>query len=76
MFKNSVLKVSVDTKKWWKAAGMRAVKTMAQTALSMLTVGQAVMDVNWVNVLSVTATAGIISILTSIGGIPEVKEGE
>ena len=49
---------------------------MAQTALSMLTVGQAVMEVNWVNVLSVTATAGIISILTSIGGIPEVKEGE
>ena len=76
MFKNNVFKVSVDTKKWWKAAGVRAVKTMAQTALSMLTVGQAVMEVNWVNVLSVTATAGIISILTSIGGIPEVKEGE
>ena len=74
MFKNNVFKVSVDTKKWLKAAGVRAVKTMAQTALSMLTVGQAVMEVNWVNVLSVTATAGIISILTSIGGIPEVKE--
>ena len=76
MFKNNVFKVSVDTKKWCKAAGVRAVKTMAQTALSMLTVGQAVMEVNWVNVLSVTATAGIISILTSIGGIPEVKEGQ
>ena len=76
MFKNNVFKVSVDTKKWWKAAGVRAVKTMAQTALSMLTVGQAVLEVNWVNVMSVTATAGIISILTSIGGIPEVKEGE
>lgn len=74
MFKNNVFKVSVDTKKWMKAAGVRAVKTMAQTALSMLTVGQAVMDVNWVNVLSVTATAGVISILTSIGGIPEVEE--
>lgn len=74
MFKNSVFKVSVNTKKWLKAAGVRAIKTMAQTALSMLTVGQAVMDVNWVNVLSVTATAGVISILTSIGGIPEVKE--
>lgn len=73
MFKNSVLKVSVDTKKWMKAAGIRAAKTMAQTALSMLTIGQAVMDVNWVNVLSVTATAGVISILTSIVGIPEVK---
>lgn len=76
MFKNNVFKVSVNTKKWLKAAGVRAVKTMAQTALSMLTVGQAVMEVNWVNVLSVTATAGIISILTSIGGLPEVKEGE
>lgn len=75
MFKNNVFNVSVDTKKWVKAAGVRAVKTMAQTALSMLTVGQAVMDVNWLNVLSVTATAGIISILTSVGGIPEV-EGE
>ena len=76
MFKNNVFKVSVNTKKWFKAAGVRAVKTMAQTALSMLTVGQAVMEVNWLNVLSVTATAGVISILTSIGGIPEVKEGE
>ena len=74
MFKNNVL--NVNTKKWIKAAAVRAVKTMAQTALSMLTVGQAVMEVNWVNVLSVTATAGVISILTSIGGIPEVKEGE
>jgi hypothetical protein len=76
MFKNNVFKVSVNTKRWLKAAGVRAVKTMAQTALSMLTVGQAVMEVNWVNVLSVTATAGIISILPSIGGIPEVTEEE
>ena len=74
MFKNNVL--NVNTKKWIKAAAVRAVKTMAQTALSMLTVGQAVMEVNWVNVLSVTATAGVISILTSIGGIPEVKVRE
>lgn len=76
MFKNCVFKVSVDTKKWWEAARIRAVKTMAQTALSMLTVGQAVMEVNWMNVLSVTATAGIISLLTSIVGIPEVTESE
>lgn len=72
MFKNNVL--TVDTKKWLKAASIRAVKTMAQTALSMLTVGQAVMEVNWVNVVSVAITAGIISVLTSIGGIPEVQE--
>ena len=60
-------------KKWLKAAGIRAVKTMAQTAVSMLTVGQAVLDVNWVNVLSVSAVAGVISMLTSIAGLPEVE---
>ena len=60
-------------KKWVKAAGIRAIKTMAQTAVSMLTVGQAVLDVNWVNVLSVSAVAGVISILTSIAGLPEVE---
>lgn len=60
-------------KKWVKAAGIRAIKTMAQTAVSMLTVGQAVLDVNWVNVLSVSAVAGVISMLTSIAGLPEVK---
>ena len=60
------------SKKWLKAAGIRAVKTMAQTAVSMLTVGQAVLDVNWVNVLSVSAVAGVISMLTSIAGLPEV----
>lgn len=73
MFKNNVFKMSVDTKEWIKAAVIRAAKTMAQTALSMLTVGQAVMDVNWLNVLSIAATAGIVSILTSAAGIPEVK---
>ena len=59
-------------KKWLKAAGIRAVKTMAQTAVSMLTVGQAVLDVNWVNVISVSAVAGVISMLTSVAGLPEV----
>lgn len=60
-------------KKWLKAAGVRAIKTIAQTAVSMLTVGQAVLDVNWVNVLSVSAVAGVISMLTSIAGLPEVE---
>ena len=60
-------------KKWLKAGGIRSVKTMAQTAVSMLTVGQAVLDVNWVNVLSVSAVAGVISMLTSIAGLPEVE---
>lgn len=63
-------------KKWWKAAGMRAVKTICQTALSMLTIGQAVLDVDWLNVLSVSTVAGIISLITSIAGLPEVDDGE
>ena len=60
--------------KWFKAAGIRAVKTIAQVAVSMLTVGQAVLDVNWLNVLSVSAVAGVISLLTSIAGLPEVED--
>lgn len=61
-------------KQWAKCAGIRALKTFAQVAVSMLTVGQAVIDVNWVNVLSVSAVAGVISILTSVAGLPEVDE--
>lgn len=60
-------------KSWLKAAGIRAVKTFAQTALSMITVGQAFIDVNWVNVLSVSGVACILSILTSLAGLPEVE---
>lgn len=60
------------SKEWFKAAGVRALKTMAQTALSLITIGQTMMEVNWVNVLSVSLVAGIISVLTSIVGLPEV----
>ncbi len=60
-------------KKWLKAASVRALKTFAQTAVSMLTVGQAFVDVGWVNVISVSAVAAIISILTSVAGLPEVE---
>ena len=63
-------------KKWWKAAGIRSLKTICQTACSMLTIGQAVLDVSWLNVLSVSAVAGVISLLTSIAGLPEVEEDE
>ena len=59
-------------KTWWKAAGVRAIKTFCQTAVSMLTVGQAFIDVDWMNVLSVSGVAAVISLLTSIAGIPEV----
>lgn len=61
-------------REWIKAAGIRAIKTIAQSALSMLTVGMAVSDVDWKAVISVSAVAGIYSVLTSIAGLPEVKE--
>ena len=61
-------------KKWFKAAYIRAIKTMAQTAVSMITIGQAFFDVGWLSVLSVSVTAGVVSILTSVAGLPEVKE--
>ena len=61
-------------KKWLKAAGIRAVKTMAQTAVA--TIGTAVVldDVNWVAVGSATVLAGVLSLLTSVAGLPEVKK--
>lgn len=61
-------------KKWLKCASIRAIKTMAQTSLSMITIGQAVMEVNWLNVLSVSVVAGILSLLTSVAGLPEVED--
>lgn len=76
MFQNNVLKPSVNTIEWAKAAAVRAGKTAAQTALSMLTIGQAVTEINWVNVASVSAVAALISFLTSAAGIPEIKESE
>lgn len=62
------------TLKWLKAAGIRALKTMAQTAVSLITVGATMTDVDWIMVGSVSLTAGILSILTSVAGLPEVKE--
>ncbi len=60
------------TKDFLIAALYRAIRTFAQTAVTMLTVGQAFMDVNWLNVLSISFTASVISILTAIGtGLPE-----
>ena len=59
-------------KEWLKAALIRALRTMAQTALSMLTVGMAIKDVDWIQLISISIVAGIISILTSFAtGLPE-----
>ena len=73
MFKNCVFKVSVDTQKWLRSAGIRAVKTMAQTAVSVITVGSTVASVDWKLAVSSAVVSGVISILTSVAGIPEVK---
>lgn len=73
MFKNCVLKENVDTKKWVKASVVRAVKTMAQTAVATIGTSAVMGDVNWLMVASASALSGIISILTSVAGIPEVE---
>ena len=62
-------------KAWLKAAGIRAVKTFAQTAVSLVTVGQAFIEVDWLTVLSISGTAAIVSLLTSVAGLPEVEDG-
>lgn len=76
MFKNCVLKVSVDTKKWWKKAGIRAVKTVAQSAIATIGTSAAMGDVNWMLVGSSALLAGVVSLLTSVAGIPEVEAEE
>ena len=76
MLKNCVFNTSVDTKKWLKASAIRAVKTMAQTAVATIGTSAVMGDVNWVMVASASALSGIISILTSIAGIPEVEGKE
>lgn len=61
-------------KTWLKAAAVRAAKTIAQSAVSMLTGNMVgILDVDWMAVLSVSAMAGVISLLTSVAGLPEVK---
>ena len=61
-------------KEWFKCAGIRAIKTVAQTAVATIGTAIAMGDVNWVLVGSTSALAGILSLLTSIAGLPEIQE--
>lgn len=61
-------------KKWWKAAGVRAIKTVAQTAAATIGTSAAMGDVNWLMVASASVLAGVLSLLTSVAGLPEVTE--
>lgn len=60
-------------KAWAKAAGMRAIKTFCQTAVSLVTVGNLITDMDWVSILSISATAAVVSLLTSVAGLPELE---
>ena len=75
MFENCVFKVSVDTKRWMKKAGIRAIKTVAQTAVATIGTATALGQVDAKLVVSASVLAGILSLLTSVAGLPEV-EGE
>lgn len=76
MFKNTVFKPSVDTEKWVKAAAIRATKTAAQTAVAMIPAAAMIQQVDWMAVVGTAALAAVVSLLTSIAGLPEVKDGE
>ena len=63
----------MDWKIWWKAAGVRALKTIAQTAIATIGTSAVISEVNWVMVASASVLAGILSLLTSVAGLPEVE---
>lgn len=65
---------SVFTKEWFKAAAVRAIKTVAQTAVATIGTAVVMSEVNWVMVASASVLAGVLSLLTSVAGLPEVEE--
>ena len=64
------------TKKWIKCAGIRALKTICQTAIATIGTATVMEEVNWIMIISASLLAGILSLLTSVAGLPEVKEDE
>lgn len=69
-----MINISVKTKKWMNAAGVRAVKTAAQTAVALIPAAVSINAVDWTTVIGTAALAGVVSVLTSIAGLPECKE--
>lgn len=63
----------ITNKEWWKAAGIRAIKTVAQAAIAMIGTAVVMSDVNWKMVISASILAGILSMLTSVAGLPELE---
>lgn len=61
---------------WWKAAGIRAIKTFAQAAVAQIPAAIVITEVDWVVVLGTSLTAALLSLLTSVAGLPEVDDGE
>lgn len=61
-------------KNWWKAAGVRAVKTIAQTAVATIGASAVLSQVDWLTVVSASILAGVLSVLTSVSGLPEVSK--
>ena len=72
MFKNCVFKADVDTMQWARAAARRAIKTVAQTFVATIGAASVMGDVNWPMVASASVLAGILSMATSVAGLPEL----
>lgn len=68
------MKSYLTSAEWWRAAGIRALRTVAQTALATIGTTALLEEVNWIAVVSASVLAGILSLLTSLSGLPEVKE--
>ena len=62
------------SKEWWQAAGTRAIKTFAQTFVGSIAVGMAISEINWLTVASVAGVSAILSLCTSIAGLPEISK--
>lgn len=70
------MKMSEKTKKWLKAAGVRAVKTVAQTFVATIGTAAVMNEVNWTMVVSASVLSGVLSLATSIAGLPEITDAE